>query len=496
MNKLLGRFIVAIAFLPGTLITSSIALAQTNPTVESYFQGYSSDGAAIEKNYCGVNYEKKGWVIRDFGAGIRGEVGIAYQAQNPVTVALLFHFSDDEDEKFKILPEEIKLYTYPGNKLVKPSSIERKPFNQKLSYCGLRQGEWITLKFPVQPEQVEQVALIFPLGTVTEGDPIDVRPFRFERIVYSSDGIPSPSRPPISTPTVPPVSPRFGSFESATAMPSNVKGAWIIDAQATEELIAKIPRPLKADKLAQWFGMASGYLTFVTYEFEGNTAKATAFRGDKVLKFERLSDQDRETTYALINGTNSKAQTLSVSMLESGNIRIIPSGSPEMAYLRWKPGQLKTETPDDIRATIRTWVTSAQAIVKTLTVVAPAPTKKVSESQLALDDAVRNGILRKATTADIKAFYAAYVEKKYTSKNLAVPIKEDALSVTSVDISRAYVVLKEFTYPSGMNRENSVVFFIPKGVPEPDGEIGHSAFYDFATLTVGCTLERKGRFDC
>ncbi len=501
MNKL-ARLIAAMCVLNSIFFTPSTAFSQTNPTIQPYFNAYSSDGSPIRENYCGVNYEKKGWLARDFEGGVRGEVGTTYEARKPLTVTLLFRFSDEKYGKFEILPEEIKLYVYPSDKVVKSSLIERKPFNPSESHCDiLQQGEWITLKFPVQPEQAEQVALIFPRGTVSKGDPINVRPFRFERIDYSPDGTPSPSRPPVSTPELPPVSPRFGSFESATAMPSNVKGAWIVDAKATEELVSKVPRSPHADKLAQWFGLASGYMALFTYEFEGNIAKASAYRGNKVLEFERLTNQDNETTYALIDATNAKAQTLSVSMLKNGNIRIVPSGSPEMSYLRWKPGQLKTETatPEDVMAASRIWLTSVQAIVGTLNTphTPPNPSiKTITGPQLALDEAVRKGVIRKATPEDVKAFRDAYIEKKYTRKNLPVPSTENALSVSKIDLSRAYVVLKKFTYPSGMINENRVVFIIPKGVSEPSGEFGHSAIYDFETLTVGCTLARTGRIDC
>jgi hypothetical protein len=497
--KQLARAIAAVCVLSSISITPLTALSQAKPASQPYFNGYSTDGAPVRANSCGVNYEKKGWMVRDLGGGVRGEVGTIYEARKPLTVTLLFRFSDEQYGKFEIFPEEIRLYVHPSEKLVKPSSIERRPISPTDIRCDyLQRGEWITLKFPVQPEQAEQVALVFPRGSVSKGDPIDARPFRFERIDFSPEGTPSPSRPPVSAPVLPPVSPRFGSFESATAMPGNVKGAWIIDAKATEELITNIPRPAHADKLIQWFGLASGYMVLYTYEFDGNKAKASVYRGGKVLEFERVSNQDSETTYALIDAANSKTQNLSVSMLKNGNIRIVPSYGPEMAYLRWKPGQLKTETAtaDDVMAATRTWLTSVQAIVETLNPPPKPSVKTVADSQIALDEAVRMGVIRKATVEDVNAFRNAYIEKKYTSKNLPVPAKENALSVTSVDISRAYVVLKKFTYPSGMINENRVVFFIPKRVSAPSGAIGHSAIYDFETLTVGCTAARTGGIDC
>lgn len=121
---------------------------------------------------------------------------------------------------------------------------------------------------------------------------------------------------------------------------------------------------------------------------------------------------------------------------------------------------------------------------------------KFVDPQPALDQAIQAGSIRKATADDIKAFRDAYLEKKYVRNGLQVPENEAALSVTSVNVSRAYVVLKKFTYPSGLVNEYRVVFFVPVGVPNPSGDFGHSAVYDFATLTVGCSLARTGRISC
>ena len=77
-----------------------------------------------------------------------------------------------------------------------------------------------------------------------------------------------------------------------------------------------------------------------------------------------------------------------------------------------------------------------------------------------------------------------------------MPAAEDALAVSRVDLSRAYVVLKKFKYPGGLLNEYKVIFFIPIGVPEPIGEIGHSASYDYKNLTVNCSLARTGGSSC
>ena len=48
---------------------------------------------------------------------------------------------------------------------------------------------------------------------------------------------------------------------------------------------------------------------------------------------------------------------------------------------------------------------------------------------------------------------------------------------------RAYVVLKAYALPAGLYGANSATFFVPKGVPRPSGNLGHSTLYDFNTMT-------------
>lgn len=503
-----SQLFVFMFVLCGLFANTSIAWSESAPVSQVYFKALSTDGSPIRADYCGINYERNGWISRNLEDGVTSEVGITYETKKSLTATLLFRYSDEKYGKFEIRPEEIKLHVVPGDKLLKPSAIERKPFDPTEKGCDIFQyGEWITLKFPIPPEKAEQVALLFPSGTVVKIDTVDIRPFRFEQLDSSPTVTSKPIRPPVSLPDLPPLRDAMFSKEMATAMPSKVRGTWVVDAKATEDFFLKSPLPRKADKLAQWLGLASGYMALFTYEFDGNHARARAYRADKVLEFERISDQDTETTYALKGDAAGKQQTLSVSMLKNGSLRIFPSQSLESGYLIWKPGQLNADTvaTDDFMAATRTWLESVQRIVDKLNnpskhssqdVSKTTPPLKVPEAQVALDQATQRGAIRKATAEDLKAFRDAYIYKKYTSKNLPVPSTENALSVTQVDLSRAYVVQKDFSYPPGMINENSVVFFIPEGVSEPSGKYGHSAIYHFDTLTVECSAARTGGFSC
>lgn len=101
--------------------------------------------------------------------------------------------------------------------------------------------------------------------------------------------------------------------------------------------------------------------------------------------------------------------------------------------------------------------------------------------QAGLDDAVQAGVLRKATRADGEAWLAA-VREKATPADVP-PIAGGARPRQQrLSMFNAYVVLKPFVYPAGLYGAHSATFLIPKGVPRPTGNLGHSAVYDFSTL--------------
>ena len=108
--------------------------------------------------------------------------------------------------------------------------------------------------------------------------------------------------------------------------------------------------------------------------------------------------------------------------------------------------------------------------------------------QAGIEEALKKGILRRATKEDAEA----WVEKERKSKpEQDIPPIEGGDEYTTYDIpsyANAYVVLEEFTYPSGLYGGHSVIFFIPEGVPRPLGNPGHSGVYDFNTLK--CTGAR------
>jgi hypothetical protein len=102
-----------------------------------------------------------------------------------------------------------------------------------------------------------------------------------------------------------------------------------------------------------------------------------------------------------------------------------------------------------------------------------------------LEDAARRGLLRPATRDDAQAWVDAVAAATPPSQQLPQIAGKGPSRQPMPSLFRAYVVLKPFTFPAGLYGGNSATFYIPKGVPKPTGNSGHSTVYDFNT--VACT---------
>ncbi|SDU06476.1 hypothetical protein [Halopseudomonas salegens] len=104
--------------------------------------------------------------------------------------------------------------------------------------------------------------------------------------------------------------------------------------------------------------------------------------------------------------------------------------------------------------------------------------------QAGLQDAVNKGLLRRATESDASAWSDAVFQNS-PQPDLPPIAGQGVPRPPKPPIINAYVVLKDFVYPAGLYGANSATFLIPEGVRRPEGNPGHSAVYDFNTLS--CT---------
>jgi hypothetical protein len=99
-----------------------------------------------------------------------------------------------------------------------------------------------------------------------------------------------------------------------------------------------------------------------------------------------------------------------------------------------------------------------------------------------IEDAIRKGLIRRATSADAKAWVDT-VTQNSPPRDIPPIAGKGIPEPPMFSIYNTYVILKKFTYPAGLYGGNSVRFVIPKGVPNPEGNPGHSDVLDFSTLT-------------
>ena len=114
----------------------------------------------------------------------------------------------------------------------------------------------------------------------------------------------------------------------------------------------------------------------------------------------------------------------------------------------------------------------------------------LAAGEAGLEYAMRQGWLRRATPGDAQAWVAALDAR---------PDRDDRPPVAggrpprSLSVHNGYVVLAQFELPPGLYGAHSATFFVPKGVARPTGNPGHSAIYDFNTLTCHgavCGMDR------
>lgn len=171
-------------------IFCTFATAKENTSPESpiptqtYFKPYPEDGSPIRPGNCGSNNNSVGWLNRDLGYGVNIEAGVIYEKGKQISATLLFR---NRDGKLELSPNEFKLYGFPNERKFLPSEVRRSIYKPDSETCA--DGEWVYLKFPVKPEDVQQIALVFPSDGVAKGGyRIKVRPFRFDKINDSANG--------------------------------------------------------------------------------------------------------------------------------------------------------------------------------------------------------------------------------------------------------------------------------------------------------------------
>lgn len=108
-----------------------------------------------------------------------------------------------------------------------------------------------------------------------------------------------------------------------------------------------------------------------------------------------------------------------------------------------------------------------------------------------LAELLAQGALRRARPSDLVEWKAA--QRKAQGLQTVNIVGAAAEAPSSSPLLNAYVVQREMAYPAGLYGAHAVTFIVPQGVPAPTGNPGHSAVYNWNTLTCSGPLCGQGQ---
>ncbi|MDR3323415.1 MAG: hypothetical protein LBS89_04335 [Zoogloeaceae bacterium] len=113
------------------------------------------------------------------------------------------------------------------------------------------------------------------------------------------------------------------------------------------------------------------------------------------------------------------------------------------------------------------------------------------DGRVGLTMALSQKLVRRANNADIDAWTQTRLAASHRPKgngalqmNAQTLMEEASMLRNAIQTGSAYVVLKPFHYPAGLQGTESALFLVPQGVAKPLGNAGQSSIMDFNTLTV------------
>lgn len=126
-------------------------------------------------------------------------------------------------------------------------------------------------------------------------------------------------------------------------MPGELKGTWVLHAEATETYMKTSPKWKEEDK--KYLPTIMKRMSQVQYEFEGS-AIIVSMRGKQQTVSVVLKKNNRKE-YMFEGTIQGKAVTMTVSFVDDGIIRIRSSATDDMDYYLWKRGRLTDKSGTD-----------------------------------------------------------------------------------------------------------------------------------------------------
>ena len=111
--------------------------------------------------------------------------------------------------------------------------------------------------------------------------------------------------------------------------PQTLKGTWVVDIKATEELFKNSPPPSQD---LQWISLSSGLMFQMIYEFTDSAIAISAYTSEKKLLYQLLPGQDNKLGYVSEIKQAGRDDIWLVNIISDEHISISSSQSPATKY--------------------------------------------------------------------------------------------------------------------------------------------------------------------
>lgn len=168
------RAFAVVMFTAGALIGCVVY-----PTQRTYFEPNAMDGVPTPSRSCGYHNTRNDALIRDVN-GLHVQVSPRLNEGKPVSVTVLFRAASIPD----VSPERYELRSVTTGATFLP--VSHKVTAYKPDKTHPYNSSWVTLQFQPVPEQLSEIAIVFPPGSVSlNGRVVELAPFRFHKTTKS-----------------------------------------------------------------------------------------------------------------------------------------------------------------------------------------------------------------------------------------------------------------------------------------------------------------------
>jgi hypothetical protein len=149
------------------------------PTQRTYFEPNAMDGIPTPSQSCGYNTAKNDALVREVD-GVLVQVSPHLDEGKPFSVTVMFQATSTVE----LSPDRYELRSVTSGMTFLP--VSQKINTYKPDRTHPYYSSWLTLQFQPMPEQLNEISIIFPTGSVSiNGQTVELVPFRFNKTTKS-----------------------------------------------------------------------------------------------------------------------------------------------------------------------------------------------------------------------------------------------------------------------------------------------------------------------